>query len=75
MNRENQIPMFKPNVEDFWNLEIIGINPKIKVKDITNMDWSKVAVSRKDKRYIVSWHGEKKINLTFPKILKCHLED
>ena len=30
MKRENQIAMFKPNVEDLWNLENIGIKPKEK---------------------------------------------
>ena len=56
MKRENQIAMFKPNVEDLWNLENIGIKPKEKgERDDFVMDWFKGTVSRKDKRYFVSW--------------------
>ena len=56
MKRENQIAMFKPNVEDLWNLENIGIKPKEKGEsDDFVMDWFKGTVSRKDKRYFVSW--------------------
>ena len=56
MNRENQIAMFKPNVEDLWNLENIGIKPKEKgERDDFVMDWFKDTVSRKDKRYFLSW--------------------
>ena len=56
MYRENHIAMFKPNVEDLWNLENIGIKPKEKgERDDFVMDWFKGTVSRKDKRYFVSW--------------------
>ena len=56
MNRENQIAMFKPNVEDLWNLKNIRIKPKEKgERDDFVMDWFKGTVSRKDKRYFVSW--------------------
>ena len=56
MKRENQIAMFKPNVEDLWNLENIGIKPKEKgERDYFVMDWFKGTVSRKVKRYFVSW--------------------
>ena len=76
INRENQIAMFKPNVEDLWNLENIGIKPKEKgERDDFVMDWFKETVSRKDKCYFVSWPWREEMNLTFPKILNCHLED
>ena len=56
MNRENPIAMFKPNVEDLWNLENIRIKPKEKgERDDFVMDWFKGTVRRKDKRYFVSW--------------------
>ena len=56
MNRDNQVAMFKPNVKDLWNLENIGINPKEKgERDDFVMDCFKGTVSRKDKRYFVSW--------------------
>ena len=48
--------MFKSNVEDLWNLENIEIKPKEKgEKDDFVMDWFKGTISRKDKRYFVSW--------------------
>ena len=56
MNRENQIAMFKPNVKDLWNLENIRIKPKEKgERDDFVMDWFRGMVSRKDKRFFVSW--------------------
>ena len=77
MNRENQIAMLKPNVKDLWNLENFGIKPKGtgKRNDFV-MDCFKGTVSRKDKRYFVSWPWREKNESNLPEnFLNCHLED
>ena len=74
MNRENPVAMFKPNVEDLWNLENIRIKPKEKGEsDYFLMDCFKGTVRRKDKRYFVSWPWREENEFNLPENFELSL--
>ena len=61
MHSENTLSAFQPQIEDLWNLETIGINPKSKdERDDLVMESFKNTVSKQpDGRYQVSWPWRK----------------